>query len=109
MSDKFAAMAARLQREVPNAEGRVDDSLIALSSLMTSVVTARRETGVPAKTGQGAILRLAKAQLSLVEVGGEILRVHGELAEIGKDTAGYDLRECPATALAEVAPLAEAN
>jgi hypothetical protein len=109
MSDKFAAMAARLQRAVPNAEAQVDDSLIAISSLMTSVVTARRETGVPAKTGQGAILRLARAQLSLVEVGGEILRVHGELAEIGKETAGYDLRECPSIALAEVPSLAQAN
>lgn len=109
MSDKFAAMAARLQREVPNTEGRVDETLIAMSSLMTSVVTARRKTGVPAKTGQGTILRLAKAQLSLVEVGGEILRVHGELAEIGKETAGYDLRECPAVALAGVSSFAEAN
>lgn len=109
MSDKFAAMAARLQREVPNTEGRVDETLIAMSSLMTTVVTARRETGVPAKTGQGTILRLAKAQLSLVEVGGEILRVHGELAEIGKETAGYDLRECPAVALAGVSSFAEAN
>ena len=109
MSDKIAAMAARLQRDVPNAEGRVDDTLIAISSLMTSVVTARRETGVPAKTGHTAILRLAKAQLSLVEVGGEILRVHGDLAEIGKETAGYDLRECPATALAEVPSLARAS
>lgn len=109
MSEKFAAMAARLQRDVPHAEGRVDDSLIAISSLMTSVVTARRETGLPPKTGQGAILRLAEAQLSLVKVSGEILRVHGELAEIGKETAGYDLRECPASALAEVTPLAKAN
>ncbi|ALC11438.1 hypothetical protein [Sphingopyxis sp. 113P3] len=109
MSDTFAAMAARLQREIPNAENRVDDSLIALSSLMTSVVTARRATGVPAKTGQRTILRLAKAQLSLVEVGGELLRAHGELAEIGKETAGYDLRECPPSALAEISSIAKAG
>ena len=109
MSDIFAAMAARLQREVPNAESRVDESLIALSSLMTSVVTARRETGVPPKTGQGTILRLARAQLSLVEVGGDLLRAHRELAEIGRETAAYDLRECPPAALAEVSSLAKAN
>lgn len=95
MSDNFSAMAARLQRAVPNAEIRLDDALIAVSALMTSVVTARRETGVPAKTGQGTILRLAKAQMSLVEVSGDILRAHGELVEIGIETAGYDLRECP--------------
>ncbi len=95
MSNELTAMTARLQREVPIAETRIDDALIAVSSLMTSVVTARRVTGVAAKTGQGTIIRLAKAQLSLVEVSGDILRAHGELAEIGKETAGYDLRECP--------------
>lgn len=105
MPHNIAAMAARLQREVPNAETSIDDALIAVSSLMTSVVTARRETGVPTKTGQGTIIRLAKAQMSLVEVSGSILRAHGELVEIGRETAGYDLRECPAVAGAGAAPL----
>lgn len=98
MSQIIAAMTARLQREVPTAETSIDDALIAVSSLMTSVVTARREIGIPAKTGQGTIIRLAKAQMSLVEVSGSILRAHGELVEIGKEKAGYDLRECPASA-----------
>ncbi len=98
MFQNLDSMTARLEREVPNAEMRIDDALIAVSSLFTSVVTARRETGVPTKTGQGTILRLAKAQMSLVEVSGDILRAHGELADIGKETAGYDLRECPAAA-----------
>lgn len=102
MSENIAATTARLQRAVPNAEIRIDEALIAVSALMTSVVTARRETGVPAKTGQGTILRLAKAQMSLVQVSGDILRAHGELVEIGKETAGYDLRECPAIAVADM-------
>ena len=83
MLQNLDSMTDRLEREVPNAEMRVDDALIAVSSLFTSVVTARRETGVPTKTGQGTILRLAKAQMSLVEVSGDILRAHGELADIG--------------------------
>jgi len=95
MPQNISAMAVRLQRDVPNAETSIDDALIALLSLTTSVVTARRETGVPAKTGHGTITRLVKAQASLVEVSGQILRAHGELAEIGRETAGYDLRECP--------------
>lgn len=108
MSENIAAMTARLQLAVPQAEIRIDDALIAVSALMTSVVTARRATGVPAKTGQGTILRLAKAQMSLVEVSGDILRAHGELAEIGAETAGYDLRECPASAVADASQLASA-
>ena len=42
MSQNIAAMAARLHRDVPNAEGSIDDALIAVASLTTSVVMARR-------------------------------------------------------------------
>ena len=99
MSNEITITAARLIRDVPAAEVRIDDALIALSSLMTSVVTARRNTvGVPAVKGQAAIRRLVKAQVALVGVSGEILRVHGELADIGRETAGYDLHECPSIA-----------
>ena len=108
MSQNIAAMAARLHRDVPNAEISIDDALIAVSSLTTSVVLARRETGAAAKTGQGTIIRLVKAQMSLVEVSGSILRAHSELADIGKETAGYDLRECPAIATAEAVPISSA-
>lgn len=106
MPQTIAAITARLARDVPHAETAIDAALIAVSSLMTSVVTARRETGVPAKTGQGTILRLARAQMSLAAVSGDILRAHGELAEIGKETAGYDLRECPASANAGASSVA---
>src|SRR3546814_18397625 len=70
-----------------------------MTSLMTSVVTERRDTiGVPATSGHATIRRLAKAQMALVDVSGDILRVHGDLVQIGRETAGYDLHECPAIA-----------
>ena len=75
MPQTIPVMAARLQRDVPTAEAKVDDAIIALSSLMTSMVTARRESGAPAKTGQATILRLAKAQMSLVDVSSDVLRI----------------------------------
>lgn len=99
MSKEITIAAARLIRDVPAAEVRIDDALIAVSSLMTSVVTARRDTaGVPATKGQATIRRLLKAQMALVDVSGDILRVHGELADLGRETAGYDLHECPPAA-----------
>ncbi|GAA0861365.1 hypothetical protein GCM10009115_03710 [Sphingopyxis soli] len=99
MSKEITITAARLIRDVPAAEVRVDDALIAVSTLMTSVVTARRDTGgVPATKGQATIRRLMKAQMALVDVSGDILRIHGELADIGRETAGYDLHECPSVA-----------
>lgn len=101
MSKQITVSAARLVRDVPAAENRVDDALIAVSSLMTSVVIARRDTaGVPPVQGQATIRRLMKAQMALVDVSGDILRVHGELADIGRETAGYDLHECPSVAAA---------
>lgn len=101
MSKEITITAARLIRDVPAAELRVDDALIAVSTLMTSVVTARRDTDrVPATRSQATIRRLMKAQMALVDVSGDILRVHGELADIGRETAGYDLHECPSVAAA---------
>src|SRR3546814_3791388 len=63
---------------------KVDDAIIALSSLMTSMVTARRESGAPAKTGQATILRLAKAQMSLVDVSSDVLRIHGDICALAR-------------------------
>jgi hypothetical protein len=100
MTQPINLNAARLQKAVPAAETQIDDALIAVSSLMAIAVTARRDTsGVPAARGHATIQRLAKAQVALVGVSGDILRVHGELAEIGRETAGLDLHECP-----EIAP-----
>ena len=99
MSSIIASTAARLQRDVPAAEGRIDDALVAIASLMTTIVTARRDiASIPAVAGQATIHRLAKAQLALVGVSGDVLRVHGELARIGTETAGYDLHDCPKVA-----------
>lgn len=99
MSQEMSITAARLMRDVPAAEIRIDDALIAVSSLMTSVVTARRDTaGVSATKGQATIRRLMKAQSALVDVSGDILRIHGELADIGRETGGYDLHKCPSVA-----------
>src|SRR3546814_6820860 len=94
MPENLKAMTLRLQQDVPLAEASLDSALIAVSTLMTSVVTARQRVGVAPKAGQESIMRLAKAQLSLVEVSGDVLRVHGELADIAQETAGLDVHEC---------------
>jgi hypothetical protein len=110
MSMTPPAMTARLEREVPDAEFRIDDALIAVSALMTSIVTARRDIrNVPPGKGQATIQRLAKAQLALIGASGDVLRVHGDLVEIGKETAGYDLHECPALTPAGATRLQVAN
>lgn len=87
--------AARIGRQVPATEATVDEAIISVASLITTLVQARRDTGVPAATGQATIARLAKAQMSLVAVSNDVLRAHKDLASIAEVHAGLDMRECP--------------
>jgi hypothetical protein len=87
--------AARISRAVPATEASLDDALIQVSSLLATMVQARKDTGVPASTGQATIARLAKAQLSLVTVSNDVLRAHQDLAKLAQVHAGGDLHECP--------------
>ncbi len=93
MSMNVNVAVARMSREVPNAENSIDEALISVSSLMLTMVQARKETGVPPATGQAAIARLAKAQLSLVAVSSDVLRVHGDLLKLAKEHSGMDIHE----------------
>jgi hypothetical protein len=95
MTRKFELAAARISREVPATEACLDDALISMSSLITTVVQARKDTGVAASTGQGTIVRLAKAQMALLTASSDMLRVHKDLASLAQVHAGFDLHECP--------------
>lgn len=109
MPDRQMTITVRLEEDVPTAERKIDDALIAVSSLMTSAVAARRDTvGVPAAKGHATIQRIARVQRALIDASGDVMRVHGQLVEIGRETAGYDLHECPKTARATVVPLSSA-
>lgn len=93
MSMNLNIAVARISREVPTAEASLDAALMSMSSLMMTMVQARSETGVAPSTGQAAIARLAKAQMSLVAVSSDVLRVHYDLAKLAKTHAGLDLHE----------------
>ena len=62
MITNFELAAAHIGREVPATEASLDDALIAVSSLIRTMVEARKNTDVPPATGQASIARLAKAQ-----------------------------------------------
>lgn len=97
MINKFELAAARLARDVPATEACLDDALISVSSLIKTMVEARKNTGVAASTGQGTIVRLAKAQVALVGVSNDVLRAHKDLVGLAEVHAGFDLHECPPT------------
>ena len=95
MSMKIKMASDRIAQDMSNTEATVDQALLSIADLMSSLVHARIETGVPAATGQVAIRRLAKAQMALVDASSDVLRVHGELKKVGQEHAGYDDLDCP--------------
>ena len=93
MSMNVPVAQMRIVRDINAAEQALDEALIKHSSLFTTMVSARRETGSAPFTGHEALLRLAKAQQALLEAGGNLARVHGSLLDVQKEVCGAD--ECP--------------
>jgi hypothetical protein len=86
-------IAARITRELPAAERSVDEAIAALSDLMATLARARLASDLPPSTGQSTIMRLAKAQMNIVGVSSDVLRVHGDLLELAGETMSWT--ECP--------------
>ena len=93
MSMSIPVAQMRIVRDINEAERALDEALIRHSSLFTTVVTARRETGSAPFTAHEALLRLAKAQQALLEAGGNLARVHNSLLDVQKELCGAD--DCP--------------
>lgn len=93
MSMTVPVARMRIARDITEAEKALDEALLRQSSLFTTMVSARKETGSDPFTGHEALLRLAKSQQALLEAGGNLARVHGQLLEVSKEVAGVD--ECP--------------
>lgn len=90
---KIEVAQLRIAREVANAEGALNDALIAQTSLFSTLLIARRDAGVDPFCGHDQLLRLSKVQQSLLASSGDLARVHGGLQDIQQEVAGF--RECP--------------
>jgi hypothetical protein len=93
MTMTFAVANMRVARDVREAERALDEALLRHSELFASMVAARREAGLDPFTGHEALLRLTKSQQSLLDAGGDLARVHGQLLDIQREKGGAD--ECP--------------
>ena len=93
MSMTVPVAQMRIARDISEAEKALDEALIKQSSLFTTMVSARLETGSAPFTGHEALLRLAKAQQALLESGGNLARVHGSLLDVQREMGVGD--ECP--------------
>lgn len=93
MSMSVPVAQLRISRDISEAERALDEALIRHSSLFTTMVAARRETGSAPFAGHEALLRLVKSQQALLDAGGNLARVHGSLLEVQKEVCGIDT--CP--------------
>jgi hypothetical protein len=96
---------ARITRDLHNAEKALDEALLRQAQLLSTMVHARRETGVAPYTGQDALMRLVRSQATLLNAGGELARVHGRLTDIAVETGvlGIDPKPTPAFGLSDSA------
>jgi len=85
----------RISRDLHDAESALDEALLCQAHLLSTMVTARRETGSAPFVGQDALMRLVRSQQAMVNAGGELARVHGRLSDIAVEMVGGD-DPCPA-------------
>lgn len=87
--------AARLAREIPAAEQAIDEALAATSAVLQTMLAARVGGDVPAHTGQVALAKLIQSQQALVSASSDFMRVHRELAAVGREMMAADYGDCP--------------
>lgn len=95
MSMSVNVAAVRLAREVPMAEKAIDDALMATANVMQTMLAARSSDEVPNHAGQIALARLIQSQKALMDASNDFLRVHQELATLGREMMVADYGECP--------------
>ena len=93
MSMSLDVAQMRIARELRDAEHALDDALLRQPSLLSSIISARRETDVEPFTAQEALMRLAKSQQTLLTAGGDLARVHGGLLSTAIEHG--ILHDCP--------------
>ena len=95
MSMNLPVAQLRIAREITDAETALNEALLRQSSLMTTLLAARRDVAEGAFTGQDVLLRLAKSQQSLLAAGNDLARVHGRMLDINREMGGGGASDCP--------------
>lgn len=93
MSMTVPVAQMRIARDITETERALDEALIRSSSLFTTMVEARRQTGSGPAVGHDALLRLARSQQALLEAGGDLARVHGSLLKVQRELGVGE--DCP--------------
>jgi hypothetical protein len=95
MSHKVAQFTRQIRSELPQAEADLDIALLSISTLLSTLVSARIETGAHASTGQRAVAELVRAQQAMVEASGAIAKAHIVMRNVGREQGAHDIEDCP--------------
>lgn len=76
---------ARITRELRELENALDRALACKAALLQTMMQARIDTAAPAHSSQLPMMRLTRAQQSLVAARGDVIRAHDELFRLGQE------------------------
>ena len=82
--------AIRIARELRDTEFKLDDALLASAKLMQTMITARKHPDVEVHTGQKALIRLVRAQQSIIDGTSDMFRVHDEMLSVNRELSIMD-------------------
>lgn len=105
MSHKMLHFARKIRDDLPQAESDLDAAMLSLSSLLSTLVTARMQTGVRAGTGQRAVAEVVKAQQAMLDASGALAKAHIVMRKVGTELGAHDIDECPPSQGSQFAPL----
>lgn len=98
MANPLIASARRIAGELKASENDCDAALATNARLVASLLEARRDAGLPARTGRAALGRVVEAIAHAAKAREMLLDAHEELAQLDvRELAAGDLSECPAS------------
>ena len=96
MHREIFATARQIAGDVRLSENDLDVVLAGNARLIARLLDARREAGLPARTGRAAVDRAIEAMSHAAEARTSLLEMHEELARLDlRELAVGDLTECP--------------
>jgi len=96
MRHPLIASARRIAGELKASETDCDAALATNARLVASLLEARRDAGLPVRTGRAALGRAVEAIAHAAKAREMLLDAHEELAQLDmRELAAGDLSECP--------------
>jgi hypothetical protein len=96
MRREIFATARQIAGDVRTSENDFDVAIAGNARLIARLLDARRESGLPARTGRAAVDRALQAMSHAAEARTSLLEMHAELARLDvRELAVGDLVECP--------------